>query len=509
MTNTLATQFTRARTVSTPLVAITTADPGAAADLVAETVTDGVVLTWDLVSGLRAYGDSSEGVAVVRGFGFDHPEQSREPILVLSRAQSKLPPDGVLIMSNMHRVIADLGTPAVQAIWNLRDFFKLNRRMLVMVGATFVPPPELAHDVFILDDPLPTETELRGIVLKTFSNANLPEPSEEETTRAVEAVTGLSQFPAEQVIAMSLRRSGIDLDGAWERKRRQIELTPGLRIWRGHESMDDLKGIDNVVSFMKRMIAADVFRAIVFIDEMDKAFAGGMSEHTGDSGVAKDQVGTVLSYIEDTESPGVMLAGVAGTGKTQLVKAMGYTSGKPVIVFDLGGMKGGVVGQSEATIRNALKVVTAVAGGRVLFVGTANKTTHFSPEMMRRFPDQFFFDLPDQIGRSAIWPVYIKKYGLTPEQAKLPPNFAEDWTGAEIKRACQRAATFKCSVVEASQYIVPTAVNGREAIRRMREEAAGRFLSASYPGWYQPPTAETPAAKVPAKGSGHRRIDLN
>jgi SpoVK/Ycf46/Vps4 family AAA+-type ATPase len=235
---------------------------------------------------------------------------------------------------------------------------------------------------------------------------------------------------------------------------------------------------------------------------MDKALAGGMSEYTGDSGVSKDQVNSLLTYIEDNGHLGVLLAGIAGTGKTQLAKAVGQASGKPVIVFDLGAMKGGIVGQSERLIRAALKVVTATAEGRVLFIGTANRTAIFTPEMNRRFPDQFFYDVPDDLGRAAIWPVYIQKNGLRASQARIPQGFDAGWTGAEIRRACEKAAMFGKTVVEAAQFIVPTVVSQAPIIEQMRRDAAGRFLSASYSGFYQLPEIEVPA-------EGTRAIDVN
>lgn len=191
----------------------------------------------------------------------------------------------------------------------------------------------------------------------------------------LDAIVGLAQYTAESCVAMSLRgkkesealglQPGIDLDRLWERKIEAIQNTDGLRVWRGKENMDDLKGIDQAVAYMNLLIDANAFGAIVFIDEMEKAFAGGLSEHSGDSGVSKDQIGVMLSYMSDTKSLGVLFAGLAGSGKTQLAKATARKAGKPLIVFDLGAMKGGIVGSSEARIRNALKVVSATAEGRV------------------------------------------------------------------------------------------------------------------------------------------------
>lgn len=493
--------FKAARRVSTPIVAIETPDPASTIASIRKVLNDkSPTLAWDCARGLRGLNDLGKAAMAVIGIDQAITVNVTETLL----AVETLPELSVVFLHNFHRQLHEI--PVVQALWNLRDVFKINKRMIVALGPSFQLPAELAGDVIVLDEPLPTRDELSVTLDQQHKNAELALPDDDVRSAALDALVGLPSYPAEQAAAISLTKQGINVPKLWERKIKAIENTNGLHVWKGRPGdtmMDELRGIDNVVEFMRKLTHADAYGAIVFIDEMDKAFAGGMSEHTGDSGVSKDQVGTLLSYIEDTQSLGVLLAGVAGTGKTQLVKAMGVEAGKPVIVFDLGGMKGGVVGESERHIRAALKVVSATAEGRVLFVGTANRTTLFTPELNRRFPDQFFYDTPDDAGRAAIWPVYVKKNGLTVSQAEIPKGFDTGWTGAEIKRACERAALWGSTVVEASRYIIPSSVSGKVVIENLRREAAGRFLSASYPGLYKVPTVQP--APVP---SVNRAIDV-
>ena len=498
----LITAFKAARRVSTPIVAIETPDAASTIMSIRKVLSEkSPVLSWDCARGLRGLNELGKSAMGTLGVDPAVTVNAAETLL----ACENLPDLSVVFMHNFHRQLGDAAT--AQALWNLRDVFKVNKRMIVPLGPAFQMPAELAGDVIILDEPLPTRDELSVTLDQQHKNAELALPDDETRGAALDALVGLSSFTAEQVAAMSLTKKGVDVAKLWERKVKAIQNTDGLRVWQGRPgdtTMDELRGIDNVVEFMRKLIIADAFGAIVFIDEMDKAFAGGMSEHTGDSGVSKDQVGTLLSYIEDTQSLGVLLAGVAGTGKTQLVKAMGLEAGKPVIVFDLGGMKGGVVGESERHIRAALKVVSATAEGRVLFVGTANRTTLFTPELNRRFPDQFFYDTPDDAGRSAIWPVYVKKNGLTASQAAIPEGFDRGWTGAEIKRACERAALFGSTVVDASRFIIPSSVSGKAVIENLRREAAGRFLSASHDGLYTLP--QSPEVAVPLRT---RSVEVN
>jgi len=513
--------FRAARRVSTPIVTVETPDPGSTERAIRGVLEPKApVFAWDCTKGMRGLNDF--GKAVVQQLSSDkkHPVDfavtvnCTETLLICER----LPELSVVFMYNLHLQLKEANgnscAPVVQGLWNLRDLFKVDKRMIVGLGPMFQLPLEIQGDVISLDEPLPTRAELSEVVDQQHKNAGMPLPDDDTREAALDAIVGLAIYTAEQVTAMSLEKrpdpkkpgefiKGLNTSKLWDRKIKAIQNTDGLRVWRpkpGETTLAELKGIDNVVAFVEELIAADAFGAIAFIDEGDKALAGGMSEYTGDSGVAKDQVGQVLSFIEDTGSLGVMLAGVAGCGKTQIAKATGSRSGKPVIVFDLGGMKGGVVGLSEMRTRTALKVLSATAEGRVLFLMTANKTTLFSPEMNRRFPDQFFFDVPDDIGRAAIWPVYIAKNGLTASQAHIPEGFDSGWTGAEIKRACERAALFGKTVVEAARYIIPSSVSHADAINQLRLEADGRFLSASYHGYYQ--------VQPDVPGGGKRSIDV-
>ena len=485
-------QFKAARRVSTPLVAIETPDMAATIVGIRKALPESApVLSWDAARGLN--GLNPLGKAAFGGLGLN-PAMSVNAAETLL-AMEKLPQNSLVFMLNFQRQFGE--TAVLQALWNLRDEFKLNKRTVVMLGPAFTLPAEIAGDVIVLVETLPTRAELSDVIDQQHKNAQLALPSDEVKAAALDAVVGLAHYTAEQVTAMSLTPNGVSVQSLWERKIKAIKNTQGLDVYQpqqGDTTLDELKGLDNVVAFAQKLIAAHSFNVIVFLDEMDKGFAGGMSDHTGDSGVAKDQVGQVLTYMVETKSRGMMFAGVAGSGKTQLAKAMSAASGKPLIILDLGGMKGGVVGESERNIRAALKVITATSEGKALFIGTANRTTMFTPELNRRFRDQFFFDTPDDSGRAAIWPVYVAKNKLVKSQAAIPQGFDAGWTGAEIQYVCERAAEFGESVIDAAKYLVPQSLSAKSVIAQMRRESTGRFLSASYEGHYIAPTEDEAVA---------------
>lgn len=471
--------FHAARCVSTPLVGIRTADPASTTyfltDALKQSRQPPPLLGWDVIRGLYAIGkESGEALACVLG---DREAATVGPADALSLAQ-QLGENGLLLYSNAHRFWDESGV--MQGIWNLRDSFKATGRMLVLLavpGATL--PAELGQDVLVLDEPLPSATHLERIVRETFHAANLAEPERAKIDRAVDALIGLAAFPAEQALAISLVKRELDTEDLWERKRQVIEQTPGLSVWRGGETFDDLGGLSNVKSFLHAVLAGvDPPRVIVFIDEIEKAFAG---TGTDLSGVKTEMTGTILTYMQDREADGIVLTGPPGAAKSAVAKATGNTAGIPTIAFDLAAMESSLVGASTDRLRTALKIIDAVSQGRMLFIATCNSIASLPPELRRRFTlGTFFFDLPTAEEREVIWQIYFKKYGVTGE---LPND--EGWTGAEIKECCRKAHRLGMTLVQAAKYIVPVARSAAEQVKALRQMASGKFISASTPGVYQ------------------------
>lgn len=508
MSDKLVKDFKAARRVSTPIVAITTPDPGATMDLLAATIEDvgdkrHAALMWDCVHGLRAIPGRKQNDEARKEIGIDGPRGTNFKE-VLSVIETGMPANTVLFVMNAHLVIKDGGTVAIQGIWNLRDPFKLNKRMLVLLGIGISLPKELEHDIIVFDEPLPTNDTLKMIVNRQHENSGLAAPSADVLNRTVDALAGLSAFPAEQVTAMSLTKDGIGLDAVWERKRKAIEQTPGLSVWRGAESFDGIGGYANVQTFIRRLGNGPNRPAgIVFMDEIEKMFAGARGDNTG---VAQGQHQAILTHMQDHGARGLLFVGHPGAGKSAVAKAAGNLMGVPTIQFDLGAMKAGIVGESEALTRNALKVIEAVCQGRALFIATCNSLDGLSPELRRRFRNgTFFFDLPDDAERAAIWAIYLKRYKLDPKKTKRPYDVG--WTGAEIENCCDQAYSIGGDLEEAATYIVPQIVAMKDQVDRRRKEAEGAIISASYTGTYRGPLAGVDTTSARKQGGG-RTIEL-
>ena len=146
-----------ARRVSTPLVAIRTADPALTVARIEEAVgKDAAIVQWDIVRGLVRVNDAG-GREIGKVLG-ERDSASVGPVDALVAA-CQLGEDAVLVFANAQRFWND--PQVAQAIWNLRDVFKANGRTLTLLttpGA--VLPDELTQDVLVLDEPLPAVEDL-------------------------------------------------------------------------------------------------------------------------------------------------------------------------------------------------------------------------------------------------------------------------------------------------------------------------------------------------------------
>lgn len=475
---TILEQIAAARRVSTPLIAVISPDPAATKDQIMRMTNGAPALSWDVVHGLTAINDAGEKALATLT---SDPGMTRDPVEALMLAQ-KLPEESMLFFRQAQRFIG--ATDVAHAIWILRDEYKQNFRTLFLLAPELTLPSELQHDVLVLDEPLPTEAQLAEIVRQQYGNAGLELPPDFVIDRAVEALAGLASFPAEQVTAMSLTKDGITLAELWNRKRQLIDATPGLSVWKGVESFDDIGGIEQVKRYL-HMIAKgrNRPRAVIFQDELEKQMSGAQGDT---SGVSQRMHGKLLSYMQDHQASGLLFLGPPGSGKSLAAKAAGNLMGIPTIAVDLGNVMNSLVGASEGRMDALLKVVTAVSQDHALFVATSNNLSAVSPELRRRFrKGTFFFDLLSREERQIVWALYKRKYDLNDA---VPQD--EGWTGSEIASCCEHAWEFGCTLIEASAFIVPVSVSAAAQIQQLREQASGRFLSASAPGVYRLETSK-------------------
>lgn len=472
--------------VGVPILILRTADPAQGITNLAPVLAGKTLIQWDVVRGAVAVNEASADklTQALKDAGIEQKATTNaKPFLLFIRS---LPNDSIVFMMNLHRFASD-DINVIQALWNLRDDCKSKKKAVIGLCPHMTLPAELSQDVLVMDEPLPTDAELKAIAQGIYDSAQLPQPTPAEMEKIVDASLGLAAFPAEQAMAMSITRKGMNIEELWSRKRSLIAQTEGLSVVKPSITLDDIGGLDNAKQLMRRISnGAEPPRCYVFIDEGEKAFAGSSVGSGDTSGVSQNFLGTLLTEMQEQNYSGVIFVGFPGSGKSMLAKAAGASAGVPTIQFDLAGMKNSLVGASEANLRKALATVKAVSQGRAYFIMTSNGIASIPAELKRRFKDAvIFFDICDRAEKDVIWKHYLTQYSdrLKGLDLTIPPD--EHWTGAEIATCVHNAYRFQISLKEASGYIVPAFMSmGNDRADALRKEASGRFVSASYPGPY-------------------------
>ena len=531
-------QFNSARKCGVPLTGVETNDPAAtmrsiaincAAIKVNGKEISPPVLTWDCVGGFGAVAgtpsyENSIKLAEKINADMGGTAAASQPISMLEMIANE-GQDGTPATLPAWTIIGMLNAcdffdkPEVrQGIWNLRDKFKRNGRMLVLLGIIVNLPQNLkSGDVVVMEDELPSDEELAAIVRRLDNQASRccsgeeckkcsgtgikiarPLSSEEAVERVVEAVKGLSAFGAEQVIAMALRaktvedqkiRCGFDLDHCWTAKRKQIEQIKGLSVFRDMDNggFGAIGGLDEIKSYLtKVMNGKRKPKLIVWLDEIEKS--GLDSQRSGGDDTSTDQEGELLKFMEDEKVFGIMLVGVPGCGKSQICKAMSPEFDRVVVRLDLGGLKEKWVGSSQDNLRVALKMIRAVGGKDTLWIATSNSINGLSDAMKSRFTDVFFFDMPTKEERLPIWNVWLKKMGLN----DVPYENDEGWVARDIVHACDKADRLGETIAEAGTRINCEGVKSRETVALLRAGADKRYSSTTKRGLYEMPAPKRP-----------------
>jgi ATP-dependent 26S proteasome regulatory subunit len=511
-------QIVAARRVSTPLVALETPDQPATVTRIAVALNgSGPIVRWDLVRGFKGLNKPAMKMVaakVPQPLAPGMPTPDLNPTQALGIALD-FEQDSVVFMMNAHRILDD--PTVVQGIMNIRDEYKQNGRMIVLLGPSFKLPTELAYDVVTMEEPLPAEAEITQIVTSCIEDARanepaVPVPDAQTLTKAVGALSGLTAFAAEQAAAMSITTEGLTVAELWRLKRRMVNATSGLKMENPSFTFDDIGGLDRARWFGEQLNNGNTPpKVYVRVDEIEKmlgATGAGESGAADSSGVQGDALGVVLREMEDNGWTGLVAVGPAGSGKTLYSTALGASFGRPTCAMDFGAMRDKWVGSSEQRVREVMRILKAIGGSDVFFVATCNRLDALPPELKRRFKcGIWFFDLPTEEERERIWVLQAKRYNLTPEQFESRKQLdATGWTGAEIRIVCEMAYRFNSSIPEAATTIVPVATQDPEGIERLRKLAHNRFLSANYAGKYQNPAMT--AAEAGTTGRSRRRVGV-
>ena len=399
----------------------------------------------------------------------------------LQRALDLMPRNTVLVVDDIHLLLEHKDDTVralyVQCIRNCRDAFKSSQRTLVFLCPKFRPPVELGKDMDTIVAPTPTQLD-RIALAETVCRAARVEIKPDATAEVASITRGLTAFAAENLMAMAITEEGFNINILKRGSVAAVNAVPGLKVVDSKMTFDTIMGLDQAKKFGRMKAAGkDRPKAVVLIDEISDQMSG-----RGDSnGINRDAQGKMLQFMQNCRWKGALFHGVAGTGKTQIAGATANQCEAMFIDWDFGAMKGGIVSESEKMIRNALGTLWDRFGEQVFFIGTTNSVDELTPQMKRRFGIIYFFDVLTADQQYPIWDHYRTKLGLSMDD---PLPACDGWTGAEIERCCEYAWEFGVPMKEAAQFITPVVVSMGDKVDKMREEAAGKYLSANYEGYY-------------------------
>jgi ATP-dependent 26S proteasome regulatory subunit len=464
------------------------------------------VWTWSATEGLiQSYGVARNG--------------TKDPLDALD-AVLRLDQPSVAVFKDLHCAHGSAerpGSPAV--VRRLRDVataFKSGpvARVIVLVSPVLHIPVELEKDVTIVDFPLPTEAEIRGVlegIIEANSSTGRIRVALDALGRErfAKAALGLTLHEAENAFARAMVNDGVldidDLEVVHEEKRQTVRKSGLLDYVETNVNLTDVGGLEN----LKRWVAK------------------------------RDGSWLAEAAAYGLPAPrGVLITGVPGCGKSLTAKAVAVSWGLPLLRLDVGKVFAGLVGSSEQNMRTAIKTAEAVSpcvlwvdeiekglstggsgdsgtSGRVFgtlltwmqektkavfVIATANDFEGLPPELLRkgRFDEIFFVDLPTRAERSAIWAVHIGKQlrnvavagALTLDHALLNEfsELSDGFSGAEIEQAviaglfdafAERRPLGRDDLVRAVVNTVPLSVTQAERVSAIRGWAENRAVAAT------------------------------
>lgn len=378
----------------------------------------------------------------------------KDPKAALEKLKSNKQARTVYIFRDLHaffiphvvRLLRDLA----------RDFKQIQSTLIVLTPVTKIPP-ELLRDAVQMDFELPNRGQIENIFDRLYkgNEAKLKAKglaiSEDEQERIVSAAMGLTSNEAENAFSKAIVDSvvagaGRISDLVLKEKALAVKKSGVLEYFETTENIDSIGGLDVLKTWMRRRARALTKKAREYGLPLPK---------------------------------GVLLTGVPGSGKSLAAKAASGIMQVPLIRFDISRVFGGLVGQSEEQMRNALQTIDAMgpcivwldemekafagagaSGGggdsgvtRRVFgnfltwlqekttpsfvIATTNSISGIPPEMLRRgrFDENFFVGLPYSVEREQIFKIHLKKRGRDKLDidVKALVERSKNYTGAEIE----------------------------------------------------------------------------
>jgi AAA+ superfamily predicted ATPase len=320
---------------------------------------------------------------------------------------------------------------------------------MIFLSQTVCVPSQLERLSEVVFYDLPNENQLKeqsDAVVEKLELKNEVRPSDE----VVNNLKGLTLFEVEQAYLQSWQlHQRIDLDFIREFKKSSIAKTDLLSLMETNINFDDIGGMDTLKAWIKKSYGGWTVKGKEFGLPMMK---------------------------------GLLLVGLPGCGKSLCAKALGNQWGLPLVAFDPSRVFSSRVGESEHNIRRLLTIVENIspcvlfideiekgfAGSQsstfsdsgvtarvigtfltwmqdcikpVFTIATSNNIRYLPPEMIQRFDETFFVNLPQLQECIDIFRIHIKKLQRDPEKIDLEriAKESKDLSGRELEQVLRES----------------------------------------------------------------------
>jgi len=329
---------------------------------------------------------------------------------------------------------------------------------VIFISPVVKVPVELEKYITILETDYLGYNEICKII-KDFSEENGITLTDKLLEDMAIAFKGLSEFEIENILALAVADDGSlsrkDLGLIFEQKKQMILKSGILEMIPLKESIDDIGGLENLKTWLKRKAKV--------ITNMNSAEKFGVDMPKG-----------------------VLIAGVPGCGKSLCAKAAAKLFEVPLLRLDMGKLMGKYLGESEANLRKAINLAEAISpcvlwvdelekafagiggdGGHevttrlfgsfltwmqektsgAFVVATANDITKLPPELLRkgRFDEIFYVGLPKDDERSTIFKIHIgkrRKDDLNNIKVEELVAKTKGYSGADIEGVVREAVEY-------------------------------------------------------------------
>jgi AAA+ superfamily predicted ATPase len=326
-------------------------------------------------------------------------------------------------------------------------------KLLIFVGTRKVIPEKLAQYIEVVQDNGLTAEEIMTTVEEACNHLNKTPPAD-----SIHLFKGFTSYQIDQAIAQSIVKTRkdpvnpkrIDISHVSEFKRRQLKKTDLVQY------IEEKKFTFDQVGGNQRF----------------KAWA----QKTRHAWTAEGRKFGLMP------PKGVLCVGVWGAGKSLSTKALGSCWGLSVVGLEMGRLRSSGVGESEANVYRAIRVIEnaapclvwideaekSLSGGQssaqsdagttsrtigilstwlqetespICLVLTANSLKTLPIEFVNRADERFFFDMPSEQDRIDIIKIHLRKNGQDPDNYNLAmlSEKADGMVGREIEQAIKAA----------------------------------------------------------------------